>query len=65
VSRQGFDKILSATSTFQPSTLANEDELHLRQKQDFDATQSIIGELEKQSLKPNPNLVSTPPYYYT
>jgi hypothetical protein len=48
VSRQGFDKILSATSTLQPSTLANEDDLDLRQKQVFDEIQSITGELEEQ-----------------
>jgi hypothetical protein len=47
MSRQGFDRILSATSTLQPSTLANEDDRHLRQKQVFDATQVITGELEE------------------
>jgi hypothetical protein len=49
-----------ATSTLQPSTLANEDDLHLRQKQVLDATQIITGELEEQPLRPNSNLVSTP-----
>jgi hypothetical protein len=38
-----------ATSTLQPSTLPNEEDLHLWQKQVFDATQIIIGELEEQS----------------
>jgi hypothetical protein len=60
MSWRGFDKILSATSTLQPSTLANEDDLHLWQKQVFDATQIITGELEEQPLKPNSNLVSAP-----
>jgi hypothetical protein len=60
MSRWGFDKILLATSTLQPSTSANEDDLHLRQKKVFDATQSITGELEEQPLRPNSNLVSAP-----
>jgi hypothetical protein len=60
VSRCGFDKRLLATSTLQPSTLATEDDLHLRQKKVFDATQSITGELEEQPLRPNSNLVSAP-----
>jgi hypothetical protein len=60
VSQQGFDKILSTTSTLQSSTLENEDGLHLRQKQVFDATQSITGQLEEQPLRPNSNLVSAP-----
>jgi hypothetical protein len=30
MSRRSFDRILSATSTLQPSTLANEDDLQLR-----------------------------------
>jgi hypothetical protein len=47
VSQQGFDKVLSATSTLQPSILANGEDLHLRQKQVFDATQIITGELEE------------------
>jgi hypothetical protein len=38
MSRQGFDRILLATSTLQPSTLANEDDLNLWQKQVLDAT---------------------------
>jgi hypothetical protein len=50
-----------ATSTLQPSTSATEDDLHLRQKEDFVATQSIIGGLEEQPLRPNSNLVSSPP----
>jgi hypothetical protein len=50
----------SATSTLQPPTAANEDDLHLRQKKVFDATQSIIGGLEEQPLRPNSNLVSAP-----
>jgi hypothetical protein len=58
--RRGFDKIILATSTLQPSTLANEDDLHLRQKQVFDATQSITGELEEQLLQPNSNLIIAP-----
>jgi hypothetical protein len=48
VSWQGFDKILSAMSTLQLSTSANEDNLHLRQKRVFDATQIIAGELGEQ-----------------
>jgi hypothetical protein len=60
MSRWGFDRILSATSTPQLSTLANEDDLHLWQKQVFDATQIITGELEEKPLRPNSNLVSTP-----
>jgi hypothetical protein len=60
MSQRGFDRILSATSTLQPSTLANEDDLHFRQKQVFDATQIITGELEEQPLMPNSNLVSAP-----
>jgi hypothetical protein len=60
MSRQGFDKTLLATSTLQPTILANEDDLHLWQRQVFEATQSITGELEEQSLRPNSNLVSTP-----
>jgi hypothetical protein len=59
-SRQGFDKVLSAAPTLQPSTSANEDDLHLRQKQVFDATQIITSELEEQPLRPNSNLVSAP-----
>jgi hypothetical protein len=61
MSRRGFDRILSATSTLQPSTLANEDDLHLRQKQVLDATQIITGDLEEQPLRPTSNLVSAPP----
>jgi hypothetical protein len=53
-----------ATLALQPSTSANEDDLHLWQKKVFDATQIITGELEEQLLKPNSNLVSTPPYNY-
>jgi hypothetical protein len=64
VSRQGFDKIPLATSTLQPSTSVNGDDLHLWQEQVFDATQSIIGELEEQPLKPNSNLIVTPLYYH-
>jgi hypothetical protein len=60
VSRQGFDKILSAASNLQPSTLADEDDLHFWQKQVYYATQSITDELEEQPLKPNSNLFSTP-----
>jgi hypothetical protein len=60
VSQQGSNEIPSATSTLQPSTSANKDNLHLRQKQDFDATQSITGELEEQPLRPNSSLVSAP-----
>jgi hypothetical protein len=60
MSRRGLDKILSATSTLQPPTSANEDDLHLQQKQVFDATQSITGELEEQPLRPNSNLVLAP-----
>jgi hypothetical protein len=52
--------MLSATSTLQPSTSATEDDLHLRQKKVFDATQSITGGLEEQPLRPNSNLVSAP-----
>jgi hypothetical protein len=48
----------SATSTFQPSTSANEENLHLWQKQILDETQSITGELEDQPLGPNSSLVS-------
>jgi hypothetical protein len=51
MSQRGFDMILSATSTLQPSTLANEDDLHLRQKQVLDATQSVTEKLEEQSLE--------------
>jgi hypothetical protein len=54
------NKNFLATSTLQPSTLANEDDLHLRQKKVFDATQSIISELEEQPLRPNSNSVSAP-----
>jgi hypothetical protein len=61
MSRRGFDRILSATSTPQPSNLANEDDLQLRQKQVLDATQIITGELEEQPLRPTSNLVSAPP----
>jgi hypothetical protein len=64
MSWRGFDTILSAASTLRSSTSANEDNLHLQQKQVFDATQSITGELEEQPLGPNSNLVSTPIYYY-
>jgi hypothetical protein len=39
--------MLLASSTLWPSTSANEDDLHHRQKQVFDATQSITGELEE------------------
>jgi dTDP-glucose pyrophosphorylase len=53
-----------ATSTLQPSTSANEDNLHLWQKQVFDATEIITGELEEQPLKPNSNLGYTPLYFY-
>jgi hypothetical protein len=60
VFQQGFDKIPSATSTIQPSTSANEDDPHLQQNKVYGATQSIIGELKEQPLKPNSNLVSTP-----
>jgi hypothetical protein len=60
MSRRGFNKILLATSTLQPSTLANEDDLHPQQKKVFDATQNITGELEEQPLRPNSNLVSAP-----
>jgi hypothetical protein len=48
VYERGLDKILSATSTLQPSTPANEDDLHLWQKEVFDATQSITKKLEEQ-----------------
>jgi hypothetical protein len=48
-----------ATSTLQPPTIANEDDLHLQQKQVLDATQIITGELEEHPLRPNSNLVST------
>jgi hypothetical protein len=41
-----FDKILSATSTLQLSTLVNDDDLHQREKQVFNARQSITGELK-------------------
>jgi hypothetical protein len=57
---RGFDRILSATSILQPSASATEDDLHLRQKKVFDATQSITGGSEEQPLRPNPNLVSPP-----
>jgi hypothetical protein len=60
MSRQGFDKILLATSTLQPSTSANEDDLHFWQKQVLDATQIVTGELGEQPLRPNSNLVSAP-----
>jgi hypothetical protein len=60
MSRRGFDKILLTTSTLQPSTLANEDDLHLWQKRVFDATQIIAGELGEQRLRPNSKLVSAP-----
>jgi hypothetical protein len=52
--------MLLATSAIQPSTSANEDDLHLWPRQVFEATQSITGELEEQSLRPNSNLVSAP-----
>jgi hypothetical protein len=64
-SRRGFDKVLSAASTLLPPTSANEDNPHLRQKQVFDATQSITSELEEQPQRAKSNLVSTPLYYYT
>jgi hypothetical protein len=51
VSRQGFDKILSVTSTLQPSTAASEDNLHLRQMQVFYATQSVNEKLEDQPFE--------------
>jgi hypothetical protein len=60
MSWQGFNTILSTLSTLQSSTSANEDNLYLRQKQVFDATKIITGELEEQPLRPNSNLVSTP-----
>jgi hypothetical protein len=60
MTRRGFNRILSATSTLQPSTSANEDDLHLRKKQVLDATQIFTGELEEQPLRPNSNLVSAP-----
>jgi hypothetical protein len=60
MSRQGFDKMLLATSTLQPSTSANEDDLHPWQNKVIDASQSITGELEEQPLRPNSNLVSAP-----
>jgi hypothetical protein len=63
MSRRDFDRILSATSTPQPSISATEDDLHLRQKKVFDATQSITGGLEEKLLKPDSNLDSTPLYY--
>jgi hypothetical protein len=47
VSQWGFDKVLSATLTLQPSTSANEDNPHLWQKQVFDAAQGIIGGIGK------------------
>jgi hypothetical protein len=47
ISWWGFDTILLTTSTLQSSTSANEDNLHLRQKQALDATQVITGELEE------------------
>jgi hypothetical protein len=65
MSRRGFDEILLATSTLQPSTSATEDDLHLRQKKVFDAAQGIIGEFEEQPLKSNSNLASTPLYFYS
>jgi hypothetical protein len=60
MSQQGLDKILSATSTLQPPTSANEDDLHLWQKQVLDATQIFTGELEEQLLRPNSTSVSAP-----
>jgi hypothetical protein len=60
MSRRGFERILLATSTLQPSTLAIEDDLHLWQKQVLDATQITTSELEEQLLRPNSNLVSAP-----
>jgi hypothetical protein len=46
VSQQGSRQDTSATSTLQPPTAANEDDLHLPQKQVLDATQIITDELE-------------------
>jgi hypothetical protein len=60
MSGRGFDKVLSATSTLQLSTLANEDDLHLWHRQVYEATQSITGELEEQPLRSKSNLVSAP-----
>jgi hypothetical protein len=60
MSGRGFDTILLAASILQSSTLANEDNLQLRQKQVFDATQIINGELEEQPLRPNSNFMSAP-----
>jgi hypothetical protein len=60
MSRRGFNRILSATSNLQLSTSANEDDLHTWQRQVFEATQRITGELEEQRLMPNSKLVSTP-----
>jgi hypothetical protein len=51
MSRRGFNRILSATSTLQPPTSATEDDLYLRQKKVFDATQSITDGLEEQPLE--------------
>jgi hypothetical protein len=51
--------VLSAASTLQPSTSANEDNPHLLEKQVFNGAQGIIGEFEK-AIKPNSNVISTP-----
>jgi hypothetical protein len=51
VSQHGLYKILLATSTLQPSTIASEDDLHLWQEQAFDAAQSIIKKLEEQPFE--------------
>jgi hypothetical protein len=47
VSQRGINKVVSATSTLQPSTLANEDNPHLWQKQVLNASQGIIGEFKE------------------
>jgi hypothetical protein len=60
MSRRGLDKILSATSTLQPPTSANKDDLHLQQKASPWCNSEHHGELEEQPLRPNSNLVSAP-----
>jgi hypothetical protein len=55
-----FVKVFSAISTLQPSTVAREDDLHIRQEQVLDITQNNTDELEVKPLRPNSNLVSAP-----
>jgi hypothetical protein len=60
VSQQGFDKILLERQLYSCQLQQMKMNYTFGKVQVFGATQSIIGELEEQSLKPNSNVVSTP-----